>query len=197
TYVDALIGRLLDRLDELGLDDNTVVILWGDHGWKLGEHNSWCKQTNYEIDTRSPLIIRAPHAKANGRSTDALVEFIDIFPTLCELAGLPIPEHLEGVSLVPLLEDPENTVKDAAFSQFPRRHDRGEYHGYTIRTDRYRYVEWVDTRTGRTHATELYDHRNDPDENTNVAAYPAHQTLITELQQQLFQNFKRHAMQKP
>jgi arylsulfatase A-like enzyme len=189
TYVDAMVGRLLERLNSLGLDDNTIVILWGDHGWKLGEHNSWCKQTNYEIDTRVPLIIRAPNAKANGKTTEALVEFIDIFPTLCHLAGLPIPAQLEGDNLTPLLDDPEVSIKNAAFSQFPRRHDGGQYHGYTIRTDRYRYVEWLDTDSGKTHATELYDHHHDPDENTNIATDATLHTTIQDLRYQLFQNF--------
>src|SRR6185436_11885480 len=103
SFIDTQIGRLLDELDRLDIARNTLVVLWGDHGWKLGEHGGWCKQTNYEIDTRAPLLIRAPGAKANGQQSHALVEFVDIYPTLCELAGLPVPKTLEGKSLVPLL----------------------------------------------------------------------------------------------
>ena len=119
-------------------------MIWGDHGWKLGEHNGWCKQTNFEIDTRSPLIISAPRGKANGQSCESLVEFVDVYPTLCDLAGLPMPTFLEGISLKPILDDTSAQVKDAAFSQFPRRHEGREHMGYAMRTDRYRYVEWLD-----------------------------------------------------
>jgi iduronate 2-sulfatase len=119
SYIDAQVGRLLDEVDRLGLADNTIVILWGDHGWHLGEHALWGKATNYEVATRVPLILRAPGAKANGQACNALVEFVDIYPTLCELAGLPRPAHLEGCSFVPLLAEPGRPWKSAAFSQFP------------------------------------------------------------------------------
>ena len=111
SYVDAQIGRLLDELDRTGLASNTIVVLWGDHGWKLGEHNSWGKMTNYEVDTRVPLIVRAPGQRA-GRS-DGLVESVDIYPTVCELAGLPRPGELEGSSLVPLMRQPSRAGKRA------------------------------------------------------------------------------------
>ncbi|MEQ9070246.1 MAG: sulfatase-like hydrolase/transferase, partial [Gimesia chilikensis] len=96
SFTDANIGKVLDELKRLELDENTIVILWGDHGWKLGEHNGWCKHTNFENDTRVPLIIRAPGMQAQGKTSEALVEFVDIYPTLCDLAGLPLPAHLEG-----------------------------------------------------------------------------------------------------
>ena len=96
SFMDAQVGRVLDELDRLGLRENTIVVLWGDHGWKLGEHNGWCKQTNFEVDTRSPLILAAPAMKTTGRTTRSLVEFVDIYPTLCELAGLKIPRTLKA-----------------------------------------------------------------------------------------------------
>lgn len=196
TFVDTLVGRILDQLKSLNLDDNTVVVLWGDHGWKLGDHNSWAKQTNYEIDTRVPLIIRQPNAKANGQTTNALVEFVDLFPTLCHLAKLPLPNHLEGDNLAPLFDDPTNTVKSAAFSQFPRNHDGRKFMGYTLRTDQHRYVEWIDTSTAQTHATELYDHNTDPLENTNIASLPANKQLVKALRKQLFESFTQPQPEK-
>ena len=141
SYVDALIGKVVGSLDDLGLADNTIVVLWGDHGWKLGEHAMWCKHTNYEDDTHVTLVVYDPRAKAKG-ATKALVEFVDIYPTLCELAGLELPEHLEGTSFAPLLDKPDTPWKKAAFSQYPR----GSKMGYTMRTDRYRYTLWVDRK---------------------------------------------------
>jgi iduronate 2-sulfatase len=119
SYVDAQIGKILDELDALGLRENTIVMLWGDHGWHLGEHGIWGKATNYEIATRVPLIVSAPGKAARNVASDALVELVDMYPTLSELAGLPLPRHLEGQSFAPLLEKPDRPWKDAAFSQFP------------------------------------------------------------------------------
>jgi len=119
SYVDAQIGRLLDELETLGLRENTVVMLWGDHGWHLGEHGIWGKATNYEIAARVPLIVSAPGRAARNVKSDALVELVDMYPTLCELAGLSLPEHLEGRSFAPLLDKPDRPWKDAVFSQFP------------------------------------------------------------------------------
>ena len=186
SFIDAQVGRLLTEIDELGLADNTVVVLWSDHGWKLGEHNSWCKQTNYEIDTRVPLIIRAPGAKANGQKSDALVELVDLYPTLCDLAGLPVPERLEGRSMVPLLSAPGQSWKQAAFSQFPRRHNGAPLMGYAMRTDRYRYVEWQDRRNGETVETELYDHQVDPLENKNIAGDSEQRERLDQLSRQMW-----------
>jgi len=169
SFIDAQVGRLLRELDRSELADNTIVVLWGDHGWKLGEHNSWCKQTNYEIDTRVPLIIRAPGMAGNGRVARGLVEFLDVYPTLCELAGLPLRPELEGRSLKPMLEDPGRAVKDFAISQFKRRQRNRELMGYALRTDHYRYVEWLDRATAKVVDRELYDHRDDPAENVNRA----------------------------
>ena len=196
SYTDAQIGRLLDELERLGLAENTLVVLWGDHGWKLGEHNGWCKQTNYEIDTRVPLIISGARVSAKGRHTNALTEFVDIYPTLCALANFAVPEHLQGISLVPLLENPDLEWKTAAYSQFllgrfgRTKTVEGEQMGYTIRTDRYRYVEWYnwikeDKMAGDLLSKELFDHQIDPQENKNIAADPAHREIVEALSQQL------------
>jgi arylsulfatase A-like enzyme len=189
SYVDAQVGRLLDALGDLGLSENTIVVLWGDHGWKLGEHNSWAKMTNYEIDARAPLIIRAPSRDAHDLQIEQLVEFVDIYPTLCELAGLPIPNHLQGLSAVPLLEDSSRPWKRAVFSQFLREGiwiapDGIEYMGYSMRTEQYRYTAWMNWQTNQFVARELYDHRDDPDENVNLAGRPEYSTVVADLETQ-------------
>lgn len=119
SFVDAQIGRVLAELDALGLRENTIIVVWGDHGWHLGEYGIWGKATNYEVATRAPLIVSAPTMTDKGKGTRALVEFVDVYPTLCELAHLPVPHALEGKSFVPLLTDPEQKWKGAALSQFP------------------------------------------------------------------------------
>ncbi|RJP30161.1 MAG: iduronate sulfatase [Candidatus Omnitrophota bacterium] len=176
SYTDAQIGRIVDELERLGLRDNTVIVLWGDHGWQLGEHDLWCKHTNFEIATHSPLIFSAPGQKNAGAQTDSLAEFVDIYPTLCELCDLPLPEHLQGTSLKPVMEDPLREVKKAAFSQYPR----GKIMGYSIRTDRYRYTEWQN-QDGFAITKELYDHRVDPNENVNMAFRAEKQKSVNEL----------------
>ncbi len=190
SYVDAQIGKLLDGLGRMGISENTIVVLWGDHGWKLGEHNSWCKMTNYEIDTRVPMIISAPAIKNRDILCDGMVEFVDIYPTLCELAGLPVPENLEGISMVPLMKNPNRAWKKAVFSQFLREGiwlapDGIAYMGYSIKTDRYRYVRWINWETGKLAAQELYDQSIDPDENFNIAGQPENQTQVMELTNRL------------
>jgi iduronate 2-sulfatase len=117
--VDAQIGKMITALDDAGLRDDTIIIVWGDHGWHLGEMGVWGKATNYEIATRVPLLIWTPDMKARGQKTDALVELVDMYPTLCELAGIPLPGHLAGKSFVPLLDNPNRKWKSAALSQFP------------------------------------------------------------------------------
>jgi len=184
SFVDAQIGRLLDELDRLELRDNTVVILWGDHGWKLGEHASWCKHTNFEIDTRVPMLVSAPGMKAAGQRTRALTEYVDIYPTLCELCELPVPEGLEGLSYAPLLDNPRLAWKTAAFSQYPRNWGKGDkaVMGYTVRTRDYRYTEWRQDKSGEVRARELYDHRRDPDENVNVVDRPEYAETVSQLE---------------
>jgi iduronate 2-sulfatase len=166
-------------------------VLWSDHGWKLGEHGGWGKQTNFEVDTRVPLILRAPGMAGNGQTCRALVELVDLYPTLCELAGVPIPTTLEGRSLAPLLADPTRTFKDAAFSQFPRRHEARDFMGYAVRTERHRYVEWVDRATAETAARELYDLARDPEENVNIAGQPEQSAAVRGLSERLWKGFVR------
>ncbi len=195
SYVDAQIGRLLDELDRLGLRDETIIVLWGDHGWKLGEHASWAKMTNFEIDTRAPLIISAPGTTRGGSHTNSMVEFVDVYPTLCELAGIRVPEGLEGFSAVPLLRDPQRAWKSAVFSQFLREGiwtapDGREYMGRAIRTGRYRYVEWTDWETREFAANELYDHESDPLENKNVAGLPENAAIVADLAARLKAGWK-------
>ncbi len=194
SYTDAQIGRLLSELDRLGLSDNTVVVLWGDHGWHLGEHELWGKTTNFELDTRAPLILTAPGLGSTGIIIDALVEFVDIYFTLCALCGLPIPGELEGINMVPLLQNPTCPWKLAAFSQFPRdmrapgedkSAERRRIMGYTMRTDRYRYTEWIDESSGEAMAEELYEHQNDPKETVNVAGCSENSELVSNLRQRL------------
>jgi iduronate 2-sulfatase len=181
TYIDALVGRLLDELEKLKLIDNTVIILWGDHGWKLGEHGGWCKHTNFELDTHVPMILSIPQMKTAGSRTRALTEYVDIFPTLSEACGLGLPDHLEGCSMMPLLDDPKRPWKKAAFSQYPR----GKVMGRSLRTERFRYTEWQDRSTNEVMARELYDHEKDPHENVNAAADPQYRQDVERLAQML------------
>lgn len=194
SYVDAQVGRLLDELERLGLAENTIVVLWGDHGWKLGEHASWCKQTNYEVDTRVPMIFSGPGVVAKGESCNAITEFLDIYPTLCELAGLDVPEHLHGKSVKPLLEKPGESWDNIAFSQFlqgrfgrsKNKFEGREFMGYAMRTQHYRYIEWyewnpVSNSKEAFLEAELYDQKTDPHENTNLSNYPANKYLIDSL----------------
>jgi len=186
SYIDAQIGKLLDELDRLGLGKDTIVILWGDHGFKLGEHAAWCKHSNTENDTRSPLLLSVPGMKKPGTRTDALVEFVDIYPTLSELAGLPLPDHLEGTSFKPLLADPQLQWKSAAFSQYPRSSGGRNMMGYSMRTKNHRFTLWVDRKNhSKVAATELYDLQTDPQENQNIAAKPENAELVKELGAQL------------
>jgi len=186
SYTDAQIGRVLDELDRLGLRENTVVVLWGDHGWKLGDHGMWCKHTNFELDTHVPLIISAPGMTARGKHTRALTEFVDIYPTLCDLCGLEKPAHLQGTSAAPLLEDPTQPWKRAAFSQYPK----GQIMGYSMRTDTHRYTEWRNLKDDEVAAHELYDHQTDPAENVNVADRPENRKLLKKLSQMLHEGYK-------
>jgi iduronate 2-sulfatase len=158
------------------LRDNTVVILWGDHGWHLGDHGIWNKHTNFENAVHAPLLVRAPGVTPSRIA--ALTEFVDIFPSLCELAGLPAPPGLEGISFVPLLKDPNLPWKKAAFSQYPRG---GGKMGYTLTDGRHRYTEWIVTQTGEVAARELYDHEKDPGETVNVAGDAAYAETAAKL----------------
>ncbi len=171
SYTDAQVGRLLDELDALGLRENTAVVLWGDHGWQLGEHGLWCKHCNFNTSLWAPLIARAPWM-AGEKRCEALVEFVDVYPTLCELAGIPLPDHLEGSSFAPLMDDPGQPWKQAVFSRY--------FAGDSIRTDRHLYTEWTDDE-GHLTARMLYDHELDPQENRNISELPENGDLVAAL----------------
>ncbi|MEX1241416.1 MAG: sulfatase [Cyclobacteriaceae bacterium] len=178
SYTDAQVGRLLTELKRTGLDKNTIVILWGDHGWKLGDYGMWAKHTNFEVDTHAPLILRVPRMRNRGSRTPALVEFIDIYPSLCELAGLAIPGRLPGRSFVPLIDDPQLPWKNAAFSQYPR----GDMMGYSMRTDQYRFTKWRKKgQPSEIVAYELYDLRSDPHGFVNIAPQAESKKVIERL----------------
>ena len=185
---------LLKGLSKLQLTENTIVVVWGDHGFHLGEQGLWTKANNFELSTRVPLIVSAPgqpHEK-----TDALVELVDVFPTVCELAGLTPPTGLEGVSLLPLFSDPVRKWKAAVFSQYPRslkgnRHSRhGDVMGYSLRTKRYRYVEWQSWKTKAVVARELYDRRSDSAEMRNVADEAQVRLVVDRLAKRLAKGWK-------
>ena len=189
SYVDAQVGKVLDELRRLGLEENTVVVLWSDHGYHLGEHGLWAKTSNFELDARVPLIISTP-GQTDARRTDALVELLDLYPTLAELCGLPAPPRLEGKSLRPVLDDPQEKVKSGALTQHPRpaypaAGEDPRAMGYSLRTDRFRYTRWQDFQSGELLAEELYDHRDDPHETINAVADDAHQAVLPDLRRQL------------
>lgn len=168
-YVDAQIGHVIDALDQLELSDNTIVVLWGDHGFHLGDLGVWTKHTNYEQANRIPILIVAPGVTSPGQSTGQLAESVDVFPTLAELAGLPAPngpQRIDGVSLVPVLKDPRQRVRDHAFHAYPK-----QKMGRAIRTDRYRLVQWKRVGQSENEAEyELYDYQESPVEQVNLAA---------------------------
>ena len=167
SYVDAQIGRMLDTLDELGLRKNTIVILWGDHGWHLGEHNFWGKHNVLHLATNSPLIVSAPGFAA-GQRCERLVEFVDIYPSLCDLAGITtVNETLQGSSFKPLLSSPGRPWKKAAFSKYGA--------AVSVITDRYNYAEFTNGEK------MLFDLEQDASENVNIVGVVEHQGLVAEL----------------
>ena len=180
SFTDAQVGKLLDAMDRLGLWRNTIVVLWGDHGWHLGDHGLWCKHTNFEQATRNPVIIVAP-GRASGRSADALVETVDLYPTLCALAGITVPPGLPGRRLVTILNDPTASVQDAVYQVYPRNPAGRPMLGRSVRTSRFRYVEWRAWADGAVAGTELYDYENDPGETANLASRPEHQGTVAAL----------------
>jgi len=184
SFIDAQVGLLLDALEQQGLAENTIVLLWSDHGYKLGDYNAWSKMTNYEIDTRIPFIIRDPRAKANGQRCNQLMESLDIYPTICDLTGTPIPAEVEGKSAAHLLDDPTASHLDAAFSQYVRQNMMGN----AIRTDRWRYVEWRQLKDGSLMHQELYDHETDPQESQNV--FESHPQVCADLASRIQKSLK-------
>jgi iduronate 2-sulfatase len=190
SYMDTQVGKILSTLDELGLRDETIIVFWSDHGFHLGEHSLWCKTSNFENDARVPMIVAPPNYAHAGETTDALVELLDLYPTLVDLCGLPKVDGLEGVSLRPVLKNPELAVKDFALTQHPRpAYYKGapEAMGYSLRTNGYRYTEWRDWKTGKVVAQELYDHKADPAENHNVAKQQ--ESIVHRLQPKLAEEF--------
>jgi len=187
SYIDSLIGELLAALEETGEADNTIIALWSDHGYQLGDHGMWCKHTNFETSTRIPFIVVDPREKDHGQRTHARVELIDMYPTLVDLAGFDSPPRIEGKSLVPLMVDPRawDNQDTVAFSQFHRSGNRG----YSVRTQNFRYTEWRSTNTGTIVAQELYDHRSDPQENLNVANSPEREEQLRYAQSRLHQQW--------
>ena len=182
SYIDALVGRVLDQLDVLKLTENTIIVFWGDHGFHLGEHGLWRKNTLFEDSVRSPLIVSMPKQIHTGTTTDALVELIDIYPTLCDACQLPIPTEVEGISMVPVIEEPARQWKAAAFSQLVRVLNNTSVDGYSIRTEQYRYTEWDNNgERGR----ELYDYYADTNETVNIVDLPENEELVSHLSEQL------------
>lgn len=176
SYTDTQIGKVLDELERLGLAENTIVVLWGDHGWHLGEHGLWCKHCNFEKVLHTPLILRAPGKKQNV-TTDALVEFVDIYPSLCDLAGLQQPFHLQGKSFLPLTENPGLPWKEAVYSQW--------YSGATIVTQNHTYTEWFNDDSGKWTARMLYNLQKDPEETLNISELKENRKLTEKLSQKL------------
>lgn len=181
-YTDAQFGRVLQALRENGLEKDTLIVFWVDHGFHLGEHGLWCKTTNYELDTRVPLIVVDPSRSVRGQVCDATVELLDLFPTLCDLCELPPAPGLEGRSLVPYLAKPKRASLKPALSQFPRPwfyHGAPDVMGYSVRTDTHRYVEWRNFASGSVTDRELYDMRADePIEDVNLVDQAVSKNLI-------------------
>lgn len=215
SYTDAQVGKVLDALDASGLADNTVIVFFGDHGYHLGDHGLWNKMTNFEQATHVPLIIAAPGMK-KGVKSDALVEFLDIFPTVAELTNTPHPQQLDGTSLVPVLKNSGKKVKDYTFSQYSRtttedytintdtdlegkaEYLAGDIMGYAVRDKRYRLVQW--TKGFKTYdkfdpskviAVELFDYEKDPGETRNVAGDPAYAPVVRRLEKVLRDYYAR------
>ncbi len=181
SYTDAMIGQVLAELDRQGLRDNTMVVLFGDHGWHLNNHGQWNKHTNYEKATHSLLIAAMPGQKRPGAKSDRLVEFVDVLPSIAEAAGLKPPARAEGTSFLPLLSDPNKKWKAAAFSQYPRTHEKRKLMGYSIRDPRFRLTEWHDLESKQVVARELYDYQEDPQESVNRADRPALKGQVTQM----------------
>ncbi|KAK6177205.1 hypothetical protein SNE40_015352 [Patella caerulea] len=211
SYTDSLIGQVMQELDNLGLANNTIVSFWGDHGWELGEHGEWCKHSNFENAVHAPMMIHIPDSTDNGIITEQLTEFVDLFPTLVEAAGLkPLPLCpedstktilcTEGQSLMPLVTNPNLPLKKAVFSQYPRTVGNQAVMGYTLRTQQYRYTEWPAFNKSpiykpdwsRLYGIELYNHTDDPEENYNHA-YDVSYVKIRAMLSSLLHNGWRHS----
>lgn len=178
SYVDAQIGLILDELQRKDRLKHTLIVFWSDHGWHLGEQSAWGKMTNFEVATRVPLLISSPGIEPSRNQT--LAELVDLYPTLCELAGIPLPKHLEGESLLAAIRDMDATSNAVARSQFSRFGEK--FMGQAVRTDRFRFVQWTETKSGQIVHLELYDHLSDPHETNNLAGDRSQSDRINELQ---------------
>jgi arylsulfatase A-like enzyme len=211
SYMDAQVGILLKTLESLGTLDNTIIVLWGDHGWHLGDHDLWHKHTNFEEATRAPLIIAGPGIKSG--KTSSLTEFVDVFPTICDLAGVAIPKNLDGKSLKPLMVKNTASVKDFSISQYPRKlkklqmakigYTNANMMGYSLRTDKYRYTIWMNNFTSKdtfnesqVYASELYDYVKDPLEKVNVVNDKNYTTTSAALKSKMIAFFKSQEMKQ-
>lgn len=211
SYMDAQVGILLNTLESLGTLNSTVIVLWGDHGWHLGDHDLWHKHTNFEEATRAPLIIAGPGIKAG--TTRSLTEFVDVFPTICDLAGVATPINLDGRSLKPLMLKNTATVKDFSISQYPRKLKKAEMTkigytdskimGYSLRTDKYRYTIWMNNFTSKqafsesqVYASELYDYEKDPLEKVNVVNDKNYISISKEMKVKILAYFKSEFAKK-
>ena len=183
SYTDAQIGKVLDELERLGLAENTIVILWGDHGWNLGDHGLWCKHCNFEKALHTPVILRAPGKPVNLK-TNALIEYVDIYPSICELAGLSKPFHLQGKSFVPLTENPNMPWKEEVYCRW--------FRGETIVTQTHTYTEWMGDKDGTANSRMLYDLKNDPEETVNISEKPENKIHV----QQLSGKLKKHISER-
>ena len=170
--MDAQLGRVLDALDSLKLSENTILVLWSDHGYNLGQHGQWMKQSLFENSARVPMIICVPGGK-KGKASDRTVELLDIYPTLLDLCNLKAPQKLSGVSLKPLLNNPAAAWDRPVLTQVTR----GKIMGRSIRTEKWRYTEWDEGRAG----AELYDEENDKGEITNLAADLKYAPIVKKL----------------
>lgn len=206
SYMDAQVGILLNTLESLGTLDNTIIVLWGDHGWHLGDHDLWHKHTVFEQATKAPLIIAAPGIK--GGKANSQSEFVDVFPTICDLAGVKIPDVVDGKSLKPLMNNTAKSVKEFSISQYPRSGTKSETErqgyasskvmGYSLRDKRYRYTMWMNNDFRSTQAfnsdlvvgTELYDYDKDPNETVNVADDVAYKSVTKDLKAKMLNFFK-------
>lgn len=184
SYVDAQIGIVLDALRQNGLDKNTIIVFWSDHGFHLGEHTLWAKTSNFELDARVPFIISIPGNKNNGQHTRSIVELLDIYPTVLDLCGVRIPDNIQGKSLTPILENLSLEIKEGAFTQHPRPSyykEKPELMGHSVRTNKWRYTEWRSWKSGEIVGQELYNHENDSLETVNVVKDEKHKEVVKRL----------------
>lgn len=197
SMMDAQVGKLLNALDKAGLRENTIVVLWGDHGWKLGEYGIWSKHSNAELDTRSPLIISDPGV-TKGKTTKSLAELVDVYPTLCDLANLEKPTHLQGTSLIPILKNPTATVKQVAMSQYPRgkslksNPNQKEIMGYSITDGHYRFTRWQSYENPEIIIDrELYDHSASRIATKNLAGLKEYKSILQRMEKLMNESIKK------